>query len=259
MIKSKYVFTSFIFVLLFAFTGCASDKRTIEDLQNALDSEKFKNESLDNKVTAYAELIDSLKMDLEVTKSKVSQREAEIAKMEGQLNRVGPVSGNHIVLEALKIMDLLKNKDADSLAAFISPTNGVRFSPYSTVDLSRHIVFSSQDDIINMFENTSLYDWGNYDGTGDAILLSFNDYYSRFIYDAEFLNAPFISVNTFSELNQIHNNINEIYPGHAVVEFHFSGFDPLYNGMDWKSLILVFETSGDMWYLVGIIHSEWTI
>jgi hypothetical protein len=38
-----------------------------------------------------------------------------------------------------------------------------------------------------------------------------------------------------------------------------SGFDPEYEGMDWRSLRLVFEKKNDIWYLVGIIHDQWTI
>ena len=55
------------------------------------------------------------------------------------------------------------------------------------------------------------------------------------------------------------NNIIEVYPEAVVVEYHFEGFDPQYAGMDWRSLRLVFEESGGTWYLVGIVHDEWTI
>jgi UDP-N-acetyl-2-amino-2-deoxyglucuronate dehydrogenase len=33
----------------------------------------------------------------------------------------------------------------------------------------------------------------------------------------------------------------------------------LEEGMDWRSLRLVFEKKNDIWYLVGIIHDQWTI
>jgi (p)ppGpp synthase/HD superfamily hydrolase len=44
-----------------------------------------------------------------------------------------------------------------------------------------------------------------------------------------------------------------------MVEYHFSGFDPKYEGMDWRSLRLVFEEKDNIWHLVGIIHDQWTI
>ena len=51
----------------------------------------------------------------------------------------------------------------------------------------------------------------------------------------------------------------EIYDNPIVVEYYFPGFNPEYEGMDWKSLRLVFEKYEDSWKLVGIIHNQWTI
>ena len=55
------------------------------------------------------------------------------------------------------------------------------------------------------------------------------------------------------------NNVRAIYPKSIVVEYYYDGFDPQYEGMDWQSLRLVFESEADRWVLVGIIHDEWTI
>ena len=54
-------------------------------------------------------------------------------------------------------------------------------------------------------------------------------------------------------------NSSEIYKDAIIIEYHFSGFDPQYEGMDWRSLRLAFEKVNDIWYLVGIIHDQWTI
>ena len=43
------------------------------------------------------------------------------------------------------------------------------------------------------------------------------------------------------------------------MEYHFPGIDPKFEGMDWRSLRLVFEQKNCTWYLVGIIHAQWTI
>ena len=51
----------------------------------------------------------------------------------------------------------------------------------------------------------------------------------------------------------------EVYDNPIIVEYYFPGFNPEYEGMDWKSLRLVFEQYEDNWYLVGIIHNQWTI
>jgi hypothetical protein len=43
------------------------------------------------------------------------------------------------------------------------------------------------------------------------------------------------------------------------VEYHFSGFVEDYGGMDWVSLRLVFIEEEGSWFLVGIVHDQWTI
>jgi len=54
------------------------------------------------------------------------------------------------------------------------------------------------------------------------------------------------------------NNIAEFYPGSSFVEYHFSGFEEKYEGMDWVSLRLVFLQEGGRWYLVGLVNDQWT-
>ena len=55
------------------------------------------------------------------------------------------------------------------------------------------------------------------------------------------------------------NNIAQVYPNGEFVEFHFTGFDTQYEGMDWTSLRLVFEENNGTWFLIGIVHDQWTI
>ena len=54
-------------------------------------------------------------------------------------------------------------------------------------------------------------------------------------------------------------NHDEVYPLAATIEYHFSGFDARFEGMDWRSVRLVLEQENGTWYLVGLIHDEWTI
>jgi len=55
------------------------------------------------------------------------------------------------------------------------------------------------------------------------------------------------------------DNRFEVYPGTIIVEYHFPGEDRELQGLDWKSLSLAFERYENEWYLVGIIHGQWTI
>jgi hypothetical protein len=66
----------------------------------------------------------------------------------------------------------------------------------------------------------------------------------------------------YNQVNERGNNINniaDIYEGKQRVEFYFPGFDPQYEGMDWKSLTLVFDQVKGQRELIGVIHNQWTI
>jgi hypothetical protein len=54
------------------------------------------------------------------------------------------------------------------------------------------------------------------------------------------------------------SNASEYFPGSVVVEYYFPGFDSKYAGMDWQSLRLVFQQENGQWYLVALVHSQWT-
>lgn len=64
--------------------------------------------------------------------------------------------------------------------------------------------------------------------------------------------------HVFSSGNIIDNS-HDFYPNSIIVEYYLPGTDPNNGGMDWQSLRLVFQSIENQWYLVGIIHSQWTI
>jgi hypothetical protein len=55
------------------------------------------------------------------------------------------------------------------------------------------------------------------------------------------------------------NNIIDVYTGKQVIEYYFSWFDTQYEGIDRRSLNLVFDKQDGQWKLIGIIHGQWTI
>ena len=165
---------------------------------------------------------------------------------------------NIIEERARDVLTAISTQDFEKLSEAIHPEKGVRFSPYSFVDGEKDLVFSS-DEIKSMVSDSGIYVWGSYDGIGEPIELSFRDYFSRFVYDADFQEAEQIGYNKILGQGNTINNSFEFYENAIIVEYHFPGIDPKYEGMDWRSLRLVFEKAGDSWYLVGVIHDEWTI
>ncbi|HZJ99630.1 MAG TPA: hypothetical protein VFC79_06470 [Tissierellaceae bacterium] len=165
---------------------------------------------------------------------------------------------DNLLLSTVRVLELLKDKDMDDLDDFVHPSKGVRFSPYGYVDTDNHLVFTA-DQVDDLDDDSQIYTWGDYDGSGEPIELDFNDYYDRFIFDEDFSDPQIIGNNVIIGQGNTLVNIEEVYPDGHFVELHFEGFDSQYEGMDWRSLRLVFETIDGDWYLVGIIHDEWTI
>jgi hypothetical protein len=158
---------------------------------------------------------------------------------------------------AEKVINALAEKDMAAVAEFVHPEQGVRFSPYTYVEES-HQVFAA-DELVNLPGSDETYLWGTFDGTGDPIELTFDDYYQRFIYSADFANPEQMAVDEELGYSSMINNIADFYPGSSFVEYHFSGFEEEYGGMDWVSMRLVFIKEDGSWILVGIVHDQWTI
>jgi len=164
-----------------------------------------------------------------------------------------------IAARARQVILLLKAGDIAKLATFAHPQKGIRFSPYVSVlpDEDRVV---KKNQLVGMWASPTRYKWGSYDGSGDPIRLTFKKYHRRFIFDHDFSKAESVRYNgEIMGHGNTPNNVRASYPQSIAVEYHFSGFDPKVSGMDWSSLWLVFEKTGSQWYLVGIVHDEWTI
>jgi hypothetical protein len=179
-----------------------------------------------------------------------------------ELNEVGIIKPE-VAQEAIsditaKVIAAISTKDFKTMADYVHPEKGVRFTPYANVSVDKDVVLS-KDEIMNFFENQTKYLWGNYDGSGFEISLTPSQYYDEFIYTSDFLNAEEVGYNEVLGSGNIIENQFDVYENAIVVEYYFSGFDPNYGGADWQSLRLVYELYNNEWKLVGIIHNQFTI
>ncbi len=157
-----------------------------------------------------------------------------------------------------EVLTCLKNEDYEKLSGYIHPNLGVRFSPYSFIDVDIDVRLS-EEAFIGKINKQEKLNWGRYDGSGDEIILTIQEYFGEFVYTADFLNAEKKSLNQVLGGGTTVNNIEEVYSDCDFMEFYFSGFEPEYEGLDWCSLRLVFQKYEGKYYLVGIIHDQWTI
>lgn len=154
-------------------------------------------------------------------------------------------------------LNALKSMSGTQLASIAHPDKGVRFSMYANIHTDRDQVLTATD-LPRAFIDPRVRLWGISDGKGEDVRLTFADYYPKWVWDVDFSNAPDVAYNRAIGTGNTIDNSATVYPDAVMVEYHFAGFDPQYGGMDWRSLRLFFEQKNGTWYLVGIVHAQWT-
>ncbi|MCD8341480.1 MAG: hypothetical protein LUC87_04910 [Clostridiales bacterium] len=174
-----------------------------------------------------------------------SQQDAEDASgQKGQL-----------VITAVKAMRAISEQDFEELSAFVDPEEGVTFTPYSTVDPTSNLTFSA-DDLADAEEDETSYVWGVSSSDSSPIRMTIPEYFDSYVWDADYWAVTELGIDTVLHSGNSLENVSDAYPGCHFVDFYLPATDD--TDRDWSSLKLVFQQSGSEWYLVGIIHSEWT-
>lgn len=240
--KGKFIALTVIMSSILSLGGCVVKPKDTNDVKII---EKSQTEETQKEVDSAGKNTKKDESDLNEKKEVLEKDTKELTK-------------SMVEDYAKEAMAALKEKDMDKLSQLIHPEKGVRFSPYTYVEKDKDLVFSA-DKVKNLMEDTKKYIWGVYDGIGEPIELTFSDYYKKFVYDADFINAPQVGYNKAIGTGNTINNSFEFYKNSIIIEYHFPGIELKYEGMDWRSLKLVFEKYQDKWYIVGIIHDQWTI
>lgn len=157
-------------------------------------------------------------------------------------------------------LEALRNADLPGLAAIAHPVHGVRFSPYGHVITEgdfAHPVFTADDLLTPGLLGETFY-WGVYDGSGEDIMLTFQEFLDQFAYNYDYAAAPEVGWNSVLREGNTILNHSTVYPDSLFVDYHWPG-SVEYSGMDWGTLRLVFAEHDGVWYLVAVIHDQWTI
>ena len=219
--------------------------------------------------TSQEALVEELNAELQLKDNEIAGLQSQVQELQNQLEQAqqpepeplpltGPTQGASLLTTAFEVVELLKTMDMAGVSDYVHPSLGVRFTPYDYVDSQTDLVFTAAQ-VAGLAQDNTVYLWGSFDGSGNPINQIYSDYHQSFVYDEDFLNPHIIGINTKIGMGNSLNNVDTAYPNGEFIEFHFTGFDPQYSGMDWRSLKLVFEDVSGSWYLVGIIHGQWTI
>ena len=130
-------------------------------------------------------------------------------------------------------------------------------APFSTVtpDCDRCLTAAQ---VSGLAEDEEVYVWGVMAGSGAPIRATAAEYFDRFVYNEDYARAPEVGVDAVLLSGNALENVSDAYPDARFVDYAFPGLDPELEGFDWCSLKLVFEPWENEWYLVGLVHGEWT-
>lgn len=165
-------------------------------------------------------------------------------------------SNQELIDQAYNALSCIKTGDYAALSQLVHPEYGIYFSPYSNINLTSNQWFSP-DMLAQIDRSDETFVWGVYDGSGEPIFMTVNEYFARFVYDRSFSSAPIITVDRIAKSGNTLENTVEIFPGCRFVDFYIPASDE--QSIDWSLLRLVYEEYGNELYLVAIVHSEYTV
>ena len=185
---------------------------------------------------------------------------AAAAAPSSSLQPSAPLCDDAFLLEqAGLVLDAIADRDYTALSKLVPPVRGVTFTPYSTVDPEFDLCFFP-DQIADAESDSTVYGWGFTDGRGSRISMTMEEYFDRYVFDADFRDAPEVSIDQVKASGNALENVADVFSGCRFVEYYFPERDSRKGGLDWCALKLVFApTEKNEWRLVGLIHSEWTI
>ncbi|BCM92375.1 hypothetical protein IAD21_04254 [Abditibacteriota bacterium] len=154
-----------------------------------------------------------------------------------------------------QVATLLKQNNTSALSLYVDSRRGLQFSPEAYADkknvkLSRRQVAVARTD-------KKIRIWGDYDGEGGPIKLTWTGYRKRFVWPLDYTRKSQVTINgTPKGRSTVINNLRQFYPNSTFVEFYVPPSSK--DSLDWSSLWMVWKKSGGTWRLIGIAHDEWS-
>lgn len=180
----------------------------------------------------------------------------KVAEAPAPVVEKGPSDEEQLRRIADTTLRALHDKDYKRISELVHPVEGLTFSPYGYVNSEKTVQMTPEEVGIRFSSDTARRVlWGFFDGTGDSIKLTPKAYAQRFIYDRDFAGSDSMYFRKTPPRGNTLNNLEYAFPDGVVVE----SFVPGKKEMDWKALRMVFEKYNDRYYIVALVHDEWTI
>jgi hypothetical protein len=187
---------------------------------------------------------------------QINTLSTQVAELENASCPPEPVADTFEEL-AGQILPLLQSQDFAALAPFIHPELGVRISPYGFVNVDSDLVFT-REQVAAFGSNQEVYHWGVQAGSGMDINLTVVEYWPEYVTSAAPAQEWGRLLDPSRKASNTIDNFADVYPDGHYVEYLQPGTEA-YGYLDWQSLRLGFQQSGDgAYYLSAIIHDEWT-
>ena len=102
------------------------------------------------------------------------------------ISKVETLAEIDLMVVSEKIMKAIKAKDYATFVNYIHPTEGVRFSASSAIDVKNDKVLT-KDQILELNKTKKKFKWGIHESIGDPIVLNLDKYIDEFVYDVDFV------------------------------------------------------------------------
>jgi hypothetical protein len=156
-----------------------------------------------------------------------------------------------------EIMEALARRDFAKLARFVG-AEGLLLSPYLSIGPD-HVRLASAD-VARCGSDPQRRRWGDWDGSGDPILMTCKDYFDKLVWVTDFRRVGGTTFNKpFTRGTDVDNHLL-LYPNAIVAWRHRAEHrDGKGTIRPWQSLHLIFARSGGRWTLRAIARGTWTI
>ncbi len=155
-----------------------------------------------------------------------------------------------------KVLEALASSDFAKLETLVSP-DGLSLRHVPNLNLASSTL--SKENVSEITTDKTLHFFGYTDGKGDEINMTVADYLKKYINTADYLAAPDTAVNKTLGSGNSQNSLLTDKGSRELVAFHYSGFNPQYEGMDWTTMYLVFDEVDGVFLLRAIAKDNWTI